>query len=182
MKRFAGWVVAFAAVGVATDIVAAPTAAAQNKPAGKPDDKAPKKDDKKEEKKDAGAWLENYDKALAAAKADKKVLLVEFTASDSSEPSKKLRSEILDSKEFGEWAKKNVVLLEIDTAKGKKLPDDVKKQHDDLVAKHKVTSFPTVLFLNEKGEVVGKMADYKPGTKPDAWIKEATEQVAKAKH
>jgi hypothetical protein len=86
MKRFAACLVAITAAGFAAEMIAGgPAAAAQDKPAGKPDDKAPpKKDEKKpEEKKPVAAeWGTDYEKALATAKKEKKVVLADFTGSD----------------------------------------------------------------------------------------------------
>ena len=73
------------AAGLVTEAFASgPTAAAQDKPAGKPDDKTPpKKDEKKDEKKTVEeAWGTDYEKALATAKKEKKVVLADFTGSD----------------------------------------------------------------------------------------------------
>ena len=190
MKRFAACLMTIAAVGAATDVfvVTAPTASAQDKPAPKkPDDKAPPKDEKKDEKKpdekkgEASAWMDNYEKALALAKKEKKFVMADFTGSDWCPPCKALRADVFDQKEFLEWAKKNDVLLEVDQPKQKKLPDDVKKQNDELATKHNIKSVPTVIFFNEKGDVVGRQEGLKPGTTPASWIKEATELLAKAK-
>ena len=81
MKRFAACLVAIAAAGFAAEMIAGgPAAVAQDKPAGKPDDKAPpKKDDKKTT---AEAWGTDYEKALATAKKEKKVILADFSGSD----------------------------------------------------------------------------------------------------
>ena len=85
MKRFAACLVAIAAAGLAAETFASgPAAVAQDKPAGKPDDKAPpKKDEKKDDKKTtAEAWGTDYEKALATAKKEKKVILADFSGSD----------------------------------------------------------------------------------------------------
>ena len=88
MKRFAACIFAVAAAGALTSVLdVASTALAQEKPAGKPDDKAPKKDDKPADKKDdkkatAETWGTDYEKALATAKKEKKVILADFSGSD----------------------------------------------------------------------------------------------------
>ena len=86
MKRFAAFLVAIATAGFTAETFAGgPATAAQDKPAGKPDDKAPPKQDEKkpEEKKPAAEeWGTDYEKALATAKTEKKVVLADFTGSD----------------------------------------------------------------------------------------------------
>ena len=81
MRRFAACLVAIAAAGFAAETIAGgPVAAAQDKPAGKPDDKAPPKKDEK--KPVAEEWGTDYEKAIATAKKEKKVVLADFTGSD----------------------------------------------------------------------------------------------------
>ena len=88
MKRFAACLVAIAAAGFATEAIAGgPAAAAQDKPKDKPEEKTPPKDDKappKPEEKSPAAeeWVTDYEKALATAKKEKKVVLADFTGSD----------------------------------------------------------------------------------------------------
>jgi thioredoxin-related protein len=93
-----------------------------------------------------------------------------------------LHAEVFGTKEFQDWAKKNVVLLEVDFPHEKKQSDEVKKQNQQLKEKYKkeVDGFPTILFLDAKGEVLGKMGYQEGG--PSKWTKDADKLVAKAKH
>jgi hypothetical protein len=83
MKRFAACLMAIAAAGTVTDafVVAGPTAAAQDKPAPKkPDEKTPPPKDEKKAVEEV--WGTDYEKALATAKKEKKIVLADFTGSD----------------------------------------------------------------------------------------------------
>lgn len=81
MRRFAACLVAIAAAGFAAEAIAGgPAAAAQDKPKDKPDEKTPPKPDDK--KPVAEEWGTDYEKALATAKKEKKVVLADFTGSD----------------------------------------------------------------------------------------------------
>ena len=93
-----------------------------------------------------------------------------------------MHAEVFGTKEFQDWAKKNVVLLTVDFPHEKKQTDEVKKQNQELKEKHKkiIEGFPTILFFDAKGEVLGK-SGYQPGG-PEKWIKAADKIVAKAKH
>jgi len=122
---------------------------------------------------EAGAegWITSYEDALKLAKKEKKLVLADFTGSDWCGWCIKLKSEVFDTAEFKEWAKKNVVLLELDFPKQKQLPDDLKKQNQELAQKNNIQGYPTILFFDAKGKKVGQTGYVKGG--PEAWIKEA---------
>jgi len=62
-------------------------------------------------------WLENYDQALKEAKAKKVPILINFTGSDWCIWCKRLDKEVFSTKEFKTYAKKNLILLKIDSPK-----------------------------------------------------------------
>lgn len=90
-----------------------------------------------------------------------------------------MHAEVFGTKDFQDWAKKNVVLLSVDFPHSKELPKELKKQNDELAKKYKVDAFPTILFFDAKGESVGKMGYQEGG--PSKWTKDADKIVAKAK-
>ena len=59
-------------------------------------------------------WLTDLPKAEAQAKADNKIILMDFTGSDWCGWCIKFKKEVLDTKEFQDYAAKNVVLVEVD--------------------------------------------------------------------
>src|SRR5437879_5747959 len=59
-------------------------------------------------------WLTNLAKAQAQAKADHKMVLMDFNGSDWCPPCKALRKNVLSSQEFMNYAKKNLVLVDVD--------------------------------------------------------------------
>ena len=76
---------------------------------------------------------------------------------------------------FLDWAKKNVILVSIDSPRKTPLAPELKKQNDQLKAKFQIRGFPTVLFLDGKEKNLGK-SGYKPGG-PEQWIKEADDFI-----
>ena len=76
---------------------------------------------------------------------------------------------------FLEWAKKNVILVGIDTPRKTQLPAELKKQNEELKKKFGIRGFPTVLFLDANEKQLGK-SGYKPGG-PEKWIKDAERQI-----
>ena len=76
-----------------------------------------------------------------------------FTGSDWCGWCHKLTNDVLDKPEFIEWAKKNVVLLELDYPRRKQLSPELQQQNNELQQVFKVQGFPTVwLFFLETDE------------------------------
>jgi protein disulfide-isomerase len=76
---------------------------------------------------------------------------------------------------FKAWAKKNVILVEVDSPRRTQLPDDLKKQNEELKRKFSIRGFPTILFLDGNEKVIGK-SGYRPGG-PKKWIEDAAKQI-----
>jgi len=124
---------------------------------------------------EAGEWMTDYKAALAKAKKEKKFVLADFTGSDWCGWCIKLKEEVFSKPEFAEWAKENVVLLEVDFPRTKKQSDDLKKQNQDLAKEFGIQGYPTIVFLDAKGKKVGEMGYEKGG--PDAWLPLADKQL-----
>ncbi len=123
-------------------------------------------------------WLTSYEKAVAAAKEENRLILADFTGSDWCGWCIKLKEEVFDTPEFKKWAGKNVVLLEVDFPRGKEQSDELKKQNQELQAKFSIQGYPTILFLDLKGEKIGRLGYQKGGPKP--WIDAARKITRKS--
>ncbi|MBE2205176.1 MAG: thioredoxin family protein [Chthoniobacterales bacterium] len=115
-------------------------------------------------------WSEDYAASLAKAKADNKLVLLDFTGSDWCGWCIKIDNEIFSKPEFQAYAKDNLELVELDFPRGKTLPDKVKAQNEKLAQEFGIQGFPTIIVLNSKGKPVGKLG-YMPGG-PEAFIAE----------
>lgn len=105
-------------------------------------------------------WSNTYKEALKQAKNEKKPLLVYFKGSDWCGPCKKLDKELFSSQKFNEFSKEHFILYEADIPLNEDLINEEKlKINKKLVKKFKVTSYPTLLFINYKQKVLG----YKKG-------------------
>lgn len=127
----------------------------------------PKADAKAEEK--AAAWGTDYEAAIAKAKADKKIVLADFTGSDWCGFCIKLKADVFDTKAFQDWAAKEFVLLELDFPRKTQQPDALKKQNKKLKDQYKVGGFPTVLLLDGEGKELGRVVGY-PGK--EKWLEQ----------
>lgn len=127
----------------------------------------------------AGGWITSFDQAKEQAKKSGKVILADFTGSDWCGWCKKLKAEVFDTPEFKAWAEKNVILLEIDFPRAKNQDAALKKQNAEMAKTYKIQGYPTILFLDAEGKVLGQSGYMKGG--PKAWTDKADKIIAKNK-
>jgi len=118
----------------------------------------------------AAGWGDDYDKALAKAKTEKKMVLLDFTGSDWCGWCIKLDKEVFSKPEFQSYAKDNLVLVELDFPRGKQQTAKLKEQNAKLQKEFGIRGFPTIVVLNEEGKKVGELG-YMPGG-PTAFLAE----------
>jgi protein disulfide-isomerase len=114
----------------------------------------------------AAGWDDDYEKALAQAKAEKKMVLLDFTGSDWCGWCIKLDKEVFSKKEFKDYAKENLVLVEVDFPRSKNQTKKLKEQNEKLQKEHSVQGFPTIIVLNPEGQKVGKLGYMEGGPSP----------------
>ena len=110
---------------------------------------AEKKAEKKAEKV---VWLTDFEAAKKQAAAEKKPILMFFTGSDWCGWCKKLHTDVLDKDEFQDFARGNVILLELDFPNSIPQSDELKKQNKALGEKFKVSGYPTMVLVASDGE------------------------------
>ncbi|MCD6068216.1 MAG: thioredoxin family protein [Bacteroidetes bacterium] len=106
-------------------------------------------------KKEAGLeWHTDLMKAHELSKSTGKPIFAFFTGSDWCGWCKKLQANVFAKAAFVEWAKKNVVLLELDFPRMKQLTPELTQQNQNLQQSFGVRGYPTVwLFFMEKDAV-----------------------------
>lgn len=109
-----------------------------------------------------GNWQTDPAKALADAKGTKKLVLMDFTGSDWCSWCMKLNKEVFSQPEFQQYAKDNLVLVELDFPRGKPQSDEEKARNEALAKKYRIEGFPTIVVLNSEGKQVGQLG-YMPG-------------------
>ncbi len=125
----------------------------------------------------AEGWMTDPDKGVATAKGTKKLVLMDFTGSDWCGWCIKLNKEVFSQPEFQQYAKDNLVLVELDFPKGKPQSADEKARNEKLAQQYGVQGFPTIVVLNGEGKKVGELGYMKGG--PKAFI-EALEKLPRA--
>ncbi len=107
-----------------------------------------------------GEWLTDLAKAQAQAKAEKKLVLLDFTGSDWCPPCKNLHKTVLTSEEFTKFAKGNLVLVEVDFPRNKPQSAELKAANGKLSSKFKIEGYPTIIVLDASGKEVFKQVGY----------------------
>ncbi len=115
-------------------------------------------------------WQTDLPKAQTQAKTEKKLVMLDFTGSDWCGWCIKLNKEVFSQPEFAEYAKKNVVAVEVDFPNKKKLSAAQKQANDALAKKYEIKGYPTIIVLNSEGKKVGELG-YQAGG-PKAFIAE----------
>ena len=108
-------------------------------------------------------WLTSVPDAQAQAKKESKLVFLDFTGSDWCSWCKKLDDEVFSKKEFSDYAKLNLVLVQVDFPAQKKLAADLVKANDALKTKYKITGYPTLIVLKSDGTVVWNQVGYMEG-------------------
>lgn len=107
-----------------------------------------------------GEWLTDLAKAQEKAKAEKKLVLIDFTGSDWCPPCKNLHKTVLTAPEFTKFAKDNLVLVEIDFPNSKPQSAELKAANKELAKKFEIKGYPTVVVLDANGKEVFKKVGY----------------------
>jgi thioredoxin-related protein len=108
-------------------------------------------------------WLNDYKKAQEEAKASNKFLLLNFTGSDWCGWCIKFDREVLSQPQFKDYARDNLVLVELDFPRAKEQSAEVRKQNRELAQHYEVVGFPTIVVLNSDGQAVWHYDGYFPG-------------------
>ncbi len=79
-----------------------------------------------------------------------------FTGSDWCPPCQSLERRVLASREFQAFADERLVLMKVDVPRGGMRSGDLRQ----LMTKHAVNSYPTVVILNPEGKEMGRVSGY----------------------
>ena len=107
-----------------------------------------------------GEWLTDLPKAQRQAKAEHKLVFMDFNGSDWCPPCKALRKNVLTSEEFVAYAKTNLVLVDVDFPRRTVQTEELKKANQELSEKFKINAYPTIIVLNSEGEELSRDVGY----------------------
>ena len=123
-------------------------------------------------------WGTDAPAAQAQAKADKKIVLLNFTGSDWCGWCMELDKEVFSTPEFAKFAKDNVVLVKVDFPRHKQLSSEQKAANQALQTKYSIQGYPTIIVLNGEGKKIGELGYMEGG--PTAFIAELNKLKGKS--
>jgi len=107
-------------------------------------------------------WLEDFAKAKSEAAAQKKHIFLDFTGSDWCSWCIKMDKDVFSKADFKDFAKSQLVLVDVDFPENKPLPAAVKAQNDKLKQTYGIQGFPTLVLLDPTGKEVKRWVGYEP--------------------
>jgi thiol-disulfide isomerase/thioredoxin len=116
------------------------------------------------------------EKAISISQKEKKPIMLFFTGSDWCGWCIRLQKEVFKTPEFIEWAKANVVLVDVDFPRNNQQTQATKDQNNLLQQQFSVRGYPTVCFVKPEKTKDGKYNLTKLGQKgyeeggPNHWI------------
>lgn len=119
------------------------------------------------------AWETSYDNAKSQAANSGKIIMLWFTGSDWCKYCTMLEDEVFHTAAFNEWYGDKVIPVMLDYPRQSSLPSDLARQNETLKERYSemVTSYPTALFVDSQGEVLGKLGYMRGGA--EHWIHQA---------
>jgi len=106
-------------------------------------------------KTEAANWEIDFKKALSAAEASGKYLLLDFSGSDWCGWCMRLEEEVFSQEAFNDFAEKNLVCVLVDFPRAKEQTEELKRQNRDLARKYYIKGYPTIVILSPDGKAVG---------------------------
>ena len=107
-------------------------------------------------------WMTDLHAALDKASAEKKIVMMDFTGSDWCPWCIKLKGEVFDKPEFANFARANLICVEVDFPRNKPQSAEQQESNAALARNYNVRGYPTVVLVNPLGSEVGR-SGYRPG-------------------
>ena len=111
-------------------------------------------------------WENTFEEAISKADAEDKPILIYFTGSDWCGPCKRIDENLFHTEKFTNFSNENLVLYMADFPRNRDLvTKENKKINKQLSKKYNQNSFPTMIMVDKRGNVLGRkdgtyMVDY----------------------
>jgi thioredoxin-related protein len=101
--------------------------------------------------------------AVTRARAENKLVLLDFTGSDWCPPCIRLHKEVFSRPEFHAYAESNLVFLTLDFPRKFALREDSAATNKLLATNFKIEGFPTLIVLDGEGKEVWRTVGFSDG-------------------
>ena len=108
-------------------------------------------------------WLTSLPDAEAQAKKENKLVLIDVSGSDWCINCKELDEDVFQKPQFINYAKSNLVLVQVDFPHNIKLPPELVAANTTITNQYAVKGCPTLLALNPDGKVLWNQPGYLDG-------------------
>ena len=126
-------------------------------------------------------WETNVKKAAELSNKTHKPMFLFFTGSDWCGWCLRLQKDVFKTPEFVEWAKKSVILVELDFPRKTPQSQEIMQQNNELQQAFGVQGYPTVWFANgtlKDGKVnFSQLGSKGYGPDPKEWIADANKII-----
>jgi len=116
-------------------------------------------------------WGTDFNQALTQARADGKMVLLDFTGSDWCPWCIRFDHEVLETDQFATYAQNRLELVRVDFPRNQPQDDARKRADRALASQYHVTGYPTFVLVNYAGNELGRRVGYREGG-PGAFIAE----------
>lgn len=114
-------------------------------------------------------WMHDFEAAKAKAVKEGKPIFINFTGTDWCGWCIKLEKEVFSQKAFQDYAKGNLVLVEVDFPRKKEQTAELKEQNKKLDKEYGVEGYPTLYLLDAQGKKLTEDIGYREGG-PEAYV------------
>jgi protein disulfide-isomerase len=114
-------------------------------------------------------WMHDFEAAKAKAVKEGKPIFINFTGTDWCGWCIKLEKEVFSKKAFQDYAKENLILVEVDFPRKKEQTAELKEQNKKLDKEYGVEGYPTLYLLDAQGKKLTEDIGYREGG-PEAYV------------
>lgn len=111
-------------------------------------------------------WRTDLPGALAQAKSENKLVLIDFTGSDWCGWCMKFDRDILSTGQFGSYAAAKLILVKIDFPQHTRQDAALKQANKELAQRFNVHGYPTFVLVDASGNELGRQVGYLNGGPP----------------
>jgi len=130
-------------------------------------------------------WYSDVNAAIQKSMETNKPLFLFFTGSDWCGWCIRLQKEVFQTPYFTQWAKNNVILVELDYPRKKQLPEEIRQQNQTMQQVFQVQGYPTVHLVTPLVQQDGSVnfnplgqTGYAAGG-PESWCANASAMIKK---